>query len=74
MAHSMMILALFLTIVILAMAVYLRIRSFQAPETAPAVYDQAEEEEDKEKVAELERSAGESREPKPDQTELPKNP
>ncbi len=44
MAHSMMILALFLTIVILAMAVYLRIRTFQAPETAPAVYDQAEEE------------------------------
>lgn len=43
-AHSMMILALFLTIVILAVAVYLRIRTFQAPETAPAVYDQAEEE------------------------------
>ena len=43
MAHSMMILALFLTIVILAMAVYLRIRTFQTPENAPAVYDQAEE-------------------------------
>ncbi len=43
MAHSMMILALFLTIVILAMAVYLRIRTFQAPETAPAVYDEEEE-------------------------------
>ncbi|MGQ9588402.1 MAG: carboxypeptidase regulatory-like domain-containing protein [Thermoplasmata archaeon] len=47
-AHSMMILALFLTIVILAVAVYLRIRTFQAPETAPAIYDQAEEEEEKE--------------------------
>lgn len=44
MAHSMMILALFLTIVILAMAVYLRIRTFQAPDSAPAVYDEAEEE------------------------------
>jgi hypothetical protein len=44
MAHSMMILALFLTIVILAVAVYLRIRTFQAPESAPAVYDEAEEE------------------------------
>jgi uncharacterized membrane protein len=42
--HSMMILALFMTIVILAIAVYLRIRTFQAPETAPAVYDQEEEE------------------------------
>jgi len=73
MAHSMMILALFLTIVILAMAVYLRIRSFQAPETAPAVYDQAEEEEEKKKVAELEKSAGESTESKPDQPEVPKN-
>lgn len=44
MAHSMMILALFLTIVILAVAVYLRMRTFQAPESAPAVYDEAEEE------------------------------
>jgi hypothetical protein len=44
-AHSMMILALFVTIMILAAAVYLRIRTFQAPENAPAVYDQAEEEE-----------------------------
>jgi hypothetical protein len=53
MAHSMMILALFLTIVILAVAVYLRIRTFQAPESAPAVYDQAEEEaEEEEKVEE----------------------
>jgi len=42
-AHSMMLLALFLTIVILAVAIYLRIRTFQTPETAPAVYDQAEE-------------------------------
>lgn len=44
-AHSMMILALFVTIMILAVAVYLRIRTFQTPENAPAVYDQAEEEE-----------------------------
>ncbi len=44
MAHSMMILALFLTIVILAMAVWLRIKTFQAPENAPAVYDEAPEE------------------------------
>jgi hypothetical protein len=52
-AHSMMILALFITIMILAVAVYLRIRTFQAPESAPAVYDQAEEEaEEKEKLAE----------------------
>ena len=43
-AHSMMILALFMTIVILAIAVYLRIRTFQAPESAPAVYDQEDEE------------------------------
>ena len=43
-AHSMMILALFMTITILAAAVYLRIRTFQTPENAPAVYDQAEEE------------------------------
>ena len=42
-AHSMMILALFITIVILAVAVYLRYRTFQTPETAPAVYDQEEE-------------------------------
>jgi len=48
MAHSMMILALFLTIVILALAVYMRIKTFQAPENAPAVYDQEEEEEGKE--------------------------
>ncbi len=42
-AHSMMILALFLTIVILALAVILRIKTFEAPEKSPAVYDQAEE-------------------------------
>lgn len=52
MAHSMMILALFLTIVILAVAVYLRIRTFQAPETAPAVYDEAEEPKEEEEQAE----------------------
>ncbi len=45
MAHSMMILALFLTIVILAVAIYLRVRSFQTPETAPAIIDELEEEE-----------------------------
>ncbi len=43
-AHSMMILALFLTIVILAFAVVLRIRSFEAPDKAPAVYDELGEE------------------------------
>jgi len=46
MAHSMMILALFLTIVILAVAVYLRVRSFQTPGSAPAVYDEPEREEE----------------------------
>ena len=50
-AHSMMILALFVTIMILAVAVYLRIRTFQAPENAPAVYDQAEEEAEEEEKA-----------------------
>lgn len=44
-AHSMMILALFLTIIILALAVMLRVRSFEAPGKAPAVYDQEGEEE-----------------------------
>ena len=47
MAHSMMILALFLTIIILAMAVWLRIKTFQAPENAPAVYDEEPEEGEK---------------------------
>lgn len=42
-AHSMMILALFLTIIILALAVMLRIRTFEAPDKAPAVYDQDDE-------------------------------
>jgi hypothetical protein len=42
--HSMMILALFLTIVILAFAVVLRIRTFEAPDKAPAVYDDLDEE------------------------------
>lgn len=45
MAHSMMILALVLTIIILAVAVYLRVRSFQTPENAPAILDESEEEE-----------------------------
>lgn len=47
-AHSMMILALFLTIVILALAVVLRIRSFEAPDRAPAVYDELEEADEEE--------------------------
>ena len=57
-AHSMMILALFLTIVILALAVVLRIRSFEAPDKAPAVYDEleTEEEEHVDKAAEEEDS------------------
>jgi hypothetical protein len=42
-AHSMMILALFLTIIILALAVMLRVRGFEAPDKAPAVYDQEDE-------------------------------
>ena len=45
-AHSMMIMALFLTIIILALAVLLRIRTFEAPDKAPAVYDQEGEEEE----------------------------
>jgi hypothetical protein len=44
--HSMMILALFLTIVILAFAVVLRIRTFEAPDKAPAVYDELDDEEE----------------------------
>jgi hypothetical protein len=47
-AHSMMILALFLTIIILALAVMLRIRTFEAPDKAPAVYDQDEPQEEEE--------------------------
>ena len=73
MAHSMMILALFLTIVILAMAVYLRIRTFQAPETAPAVYDAAEQEEaEKKTVEELEKSAGEAPALESEESKVPK--
>ncbi len=51
-AHSMMILALFLTIIILALAVILRIRTFETPNNAPAVYDEQEEEAEKEKSGE----------------------
>ena len=47
-AHSMMILALFLTIVILALAVVLRIRTFEAPDKAPAIYDELYEEDEDE--------------------------
>lgn len=54
-AHSMMILALFLTIIILALAVMLRIRTFEAPDKAPAVYDQDEQQEEEEAPAERER-------------------
>jgi len=43
--HSMMLMALCLTIIIFALAVYLRHRSFETPESAPAIYDQAEEDE-----------------------------
>lgn len=43
MAHSMMILALFLTMLILTVAIYLRVRTFQAPGTSPAVLDEPEE-------------------------------
>ncbi len=48
MAHSMMLLALALTFTILGVAVVLRIRSFISPANAPAVYDQSEEEKDRE--------------------------
>ena len=41
--HSMMILALSLTIIMLGIAIYLRYRAIEEPESAPAVYDQAEE-------------------------------
>jgi hypothetical protein len=57
-AHSMMILALFLTIIILALAVLLRIRAFESPDKAPAIYDEEEpfeeEKEDEEDRAEVE--------------------
>jgi hypothetical protein len=44
MPHSMMFLALCLTIIILGVAVYLRARTFQAPGNAPAIYDEGENE------------------------------
>lgn len=44
MSHSMMFLALCLTILILGVAVYLRARTFQAPGNAPAIYDEGESE------------------------------
>ena len=43
--HSMMLMALCLTIIIFALAVYLRHRSFETPDSSPAIYDQADEEE-----------------------------
>jgi len=43
--HSMMLMALCLTIIIFALAVYLRHRSFETPDNAPAIYDQEDEEE-----------------------------
>jgi len=42
-AHSMMVIALALTIAIMMLAAALRIRTFEAPDKSPAVYDQAEE-------------------------------
>ncbi len=45
--HSMMTLALFLTIGMLGAAVYLRVRTFQAPGKAPVVYDEDEGAEEK---------------------------
>lgn len=65
-AHSMMILALFITIVILAVAVYLRYRTFQTPDTAPAIYDQ--EEEPAEKKDDL--GTGESRKEQDEKDEI----
>ena len=55
MAHSMMVIALGLTCIILGVAVILRMRAATSPSTAPAVYDQAEEEK-----AEEENDKGES--------------
>jgi len=68
-AHSMMILALFLTIIILALAVVLRIRGFEAPDKAPAVYDEAgepseaeeKEEEPKKETGAKEKNRGKER-------------
>lgn len=62
MPHSMMILALFLTIIMLGVAVYLRIRNIQKPGSAPAVYDEEElEEESRDKPGDLEDTLSESR-------------
>lgn len=44
MAHSMMFLGVGLTLVIFFVALYLRIKTFMTPGSAPAVYDQVEEE------------------------------
>lgn len=60
-AHSMMILALFLTIIILALAVMLRIRTFETPDKAPAVYDDEEPREAEEPSGEKERKKKERR-------------
>gem|GEM_PF-857554 len=49
--HSMMFLGLFLTAAILAVAVYLRIRTFQSPGSAPAVYDNVDDEAENEGAA-----------------------
>jgi hypothetical protein len=49
--HSMMLMALCLTIIIFALAVYLRHRSFETPESAPAIYDQADEEDAEKETA-----------------------
>jgi hypothetical protein len=57
-AHSMMILALFLTIVILALAVVLRIRTFESPDRAPAIYDELYDEEEEEAGAQSEADKG----------------
>ncbi len=62
-AHSMMILALFLTIIILAFAVVLRIRTFEAPDKAPAIYDELDEEDAEEAQEEDELSEEDGLEP-----------
>jgi hypothetical protein len=58
MAHSMMFLGVGLTLVIFFVALYLRIKTFMTPGSAPAVYDQAEEGEDGEPVEESEELQG----------------
>jgi len=62
-AHSMMILALFLTIIILAFAVVLRIRTFEAPDKAPAIYDELDEEDAEEAQEEDELDEEDASEP-----------